>query len=391
MARGGLRVTVAVPTDEEAARLFDVPLADRGIQPVWVAIDNRTEEARWFAPVGLDPEYFTPLEAAYRTRSWLRPGIESQVRAHFLARAIGSYAGPGQRLAGFVFTRHDRGVKAVNIDLIGSGGLEQFLFMVRIPGLQADYGEGDFAALKTARPAREVSEAELRATLEAMPCCATTEDGRALEDPLNFVLIGAPDEIFPSFARTGWHVAEILHPASALRTFWSYFFGGRYRYAPISPVYLFGRRQELSLQKARETARQRNHLRIWLTPLTFEGKPVWIGQISRDIGLALGWSGLVVHEVDPEVDEARNYLVQDMLRSQGLARFGWVKGVGPSEPGAPRRMADGTPFFTDGLRAVMIFDRDPRALEEIRLLGWERLPPPASAGPAAPAAPARTR
>ena len=91
---------------------------------------------------------------------------------------------------------------------------------------------------------------------------------------------------------------------------------------------MFGRRQDLSLQKARETARERNHLRIWQTPLRYAGKPVWIGQISRDIGLSYNWKNIVGHEVDPDVDEARNYLVQDMLRSQKLTRFGWVKGSG---------------------------------------------------------------
>jgi hypothetical protein len=86
---------------------------------------------------------------------------------------------------------------------------------------------------------------------------------------------------------------------------------------------------------------------------------VWIGQISRDIGLSYSWSKLVAHEVDPDVDEARNYLVQDMLRSQRLTRFGWVKGVGPAPPSAPRHLEDGTPFFTDGLRAVMMFGKGP--------------------------------
>jgi hypothetical protein len=79
--------------------------------------------------------------------------------------------------------------------------------------------------------------------------------------------------------------------------------------------------------------------------------------------------------VDPDVDEARNYLVQDMLRSQRLTRFGWVKGVGATPASAPRHMEDGTPFFTDGLRAVLMFGNAPTSLEQIQLLEWEKLPP----------------
>jgi hypothetical protein len=328
----------------------------------------------WFAPLGLDPNYFTPLEAANRGRSLFSASANEEMRAHFLASAIRPYVGPGQQTAGVVFTNLDRGVKAVNVDLIGRHRLEQFFFMVQIPGLRADYQEVDHAKLYGPEQFRDVDEAALRAALEELPCCATTESGHGIEDPLNFVLVGAPDEVFPSFARAGWRVAEVLRGESALKTFWAYLFGSEYAYAPISPVYLFGRRQDLSLQKPRESARERNHLRIWRTPLRFEGKPVWIGQISRDIGLSFSWKNIVAHEVDPDVDEARNYLVQDMLRSQGLTRFGWVKGVGATPPSAPRHMEDGTPFFTDGLRAVMMFGKDPTSLEHIRPLDWERLP-----------------
>jgi hypothetical protein len=251
-----------------------------------------------------------------------------------------------------------------------------FFFLVELSGFRADYQHA--APVETRYAPDEihaVDEAGLRRALEAMPCCATTADGKGVEDPLNFVLIGSAAEVFPSFARTGWHVAEVLERGTALRTFWSYFFGRRYRYAPISRVYLFGQRQDISLQKTRETARERNHLRVWLTPLRFAGKPVWLGQISRDIGLAFRWKGLVVHEVDPDVDEARNYLIQDMLRAQRLAKFGMVKGVGETSAMNPRHMADGTPFFTDGLRAVLVFDQRQRALDEIEILDWERVPP----------------
>jgi hypothetical protein len=373
--REGVRVTVAVPGDEESERLFGLPLAGHGIQPVWLHIENGADRPYWFAPLGLDPAYFTPLEVARRARYRFSSTANQEMQAYLLQSAIRSYVGPGETISGWVFTNLDRGVKAVNVDLIGAKGVEAFFFMVPIPGLSADYQGIDHETLYSPDQIRDVDEAALRRELEAMPCCATTQTGEGLEDPLNFVLIGTPAEVFPSFAGAGWHVAEILRTRSALKTFWSYYFGGRYRYAPISAVYLFQRRQDLSLQKARETARERNHLRIWRTPLRFEDKPVWIGQISRDIGLSYNWKAIVGHEVDPDVDEARNYLVQDMLRSQRLLRFGWVRGVGATPASSPRHMADGTAFFTDGLRAVMMFGRNPVSLEEIRLLEWEKPPP----------------
>jgi hypothetical protein len=273
-----------------------------------------------------------------------------------------------------VFTNLDHGVKAVNVALIGRARFEQLALLVPLPDMHADYRDVAFGRLYDPTQIRDVDLGELRAELERLPCCATDAGGTAVEDPLNFVLLGTAEEAFTSFVRAGWHLTEVLARRSALKTFASYFLGAEYAYAPISSVYLFGRRQDLSLQKARETARQRNHLRVWLAPLRFAGKPVWVGQISRDIGLAFDWKRLVVHEVDPDVDEARNYLVQDLLRTQGVARFGWVKGVGAADRSAPRRMADGTPFFTDGLRAVLSFERRWTSLREVESLGWETLP-----------------
>jgi len=370
--RGDIRVTVAVPSDEESSRLFGVPLADEGIQPVWLQVENGTDRPYWFLPLSLDPGYFTPLEVVNRVRYRFSAKANAEMQAHFLDSGMPQYVAPKERIAGWVFTNLDRGVKSVIVELLGPPNLEEFVFMVPIPGLRADYQDVDHDTLYSAAQIRNVEESALRAALEAMPCCATTEDGQAIEDPLNFVLIGARDEITPNFARAGWHVSEVLKRRSALKTFWSYFFGSQYRYAPISPIYLFGRRQDLSLQKARETARERNHLRIWQTPLHFEGKPVWIGQISRDIGLSYNWKNIVGHEVDPDVDEARNYLVQDMLRSQKLTRFGWVRGVGAAPPSDPHHMEDGTPFFTDGLRAVMMFGTTKTPLDQIRPLDWEK-------------------
>ena len=370
--RGDLRVTVAVPSDEESSRLFGVPLADEGIQPVWLQVENGTDRPYWFLPLSLDPGYFTPLEAVNRVRYRFSAKANAEMQTHFLDSAVPPYVAPTQRIAGWVFTNLDRGVKSVIVELLGPRSIEEFVFMVPIPGLRADYQDVDHDTLYGADQIRNVDERALRAALEAMPCCATTEDGHAIEDPLNFVLIGARDEITPNFARAGWHVSEVLQRRSALKTFQSYFFGSQYRYAPISAIYVLGRRQDLSLQKARETARERNHLRIWQTPLRYEGKPVWIGQISRDIGLSYNWKNIVGHEVDPDVDEARNYLVQDMLRSQKLTRFGWVKGVGAATPSDPRHMEDGTPFFTDGLRAVMVFGTAKTPLDQIRLLEWEK-------------------
>ena len=76
--------------------------------------------------------------------------------------------------------------------------------------------------------------------------------------------------------------------------------------------------------------------------------------------------------IDPDVDEARRYFIEDLAYSQALARVGYVKGVGKVTREEPRMNLVGDPFYTDGLRAVLFFESRPYSLDEIAHLDWER-------------------
>src|SRR6185503_1106617 len=148
----------------------------------------------------------------------------------------------------------------------------------------------------------------------------------------------------------------------------------RYAYAPISNLYLFGRPQDIALQKARDNVHRRNHLRLWRSAMLYHGKPVWVGQISRDIGsrLTIHSPTLTTHKIDPDVDEARKALAEDMAYSQNLTQLGFVRGVGPAPQGAPSQNLTTDPYYTDGYRQVLVFDRHPTSLSEIEVLPWEK-------------------
>ena len=75
-----------------------------------------------------------------------------------------------------------------------------------------------------------------------------------------------------------------------------------------------------------------------------------------------------------DADEARRYLVEDLLYSQALNRIGFVKGVGASSKAEPRLNLVGDPYYTDGLRAVMFFEPRPYPLSQVDVLDWERVP-----------------
>jgi hypothetical protein len=66
---------------------------------------------------------------------------------------------------------------------------------------------------------------------------------------------------------------------------------------------------------------------------------------------------LTTHQIDPDVDEARDYVLDDLMVGGRVARLGFVPGVEAAPAAAPRRNLTGDPYFTDGLRAVAVLSR----------------------------------
>ena len=224
-----------------------------------------------------------------------------------------------------------------------------------MPGFRADYHISEVFRREIYPPAKIVDytdDAAFRAALEALPCCVTNKDGSKNGDPLNLVVVGGLDDAFPALVRRGWRPTEEKWTGSITRMVTSALYGERYAYAPVSDLYLYGRAQDLALQKARDNIHQRNHLRLWLSPMRYHGKQVWVGQISRDIGsrLTIHSPTFTTHKIDPDVDEARVALAEDMAYSQNLAKIGLVKGVGAAPRDAPRGNLTTDPYYTDGLR-----------------------------------------
>jgi hypothetical protein len=113
-------------------------------------------------------------------------------------------------------------------------------------------------------------------------------------------------------------------------------------------------------------------MRFWLSPFRFRGKMVFVGQISRDIGVKLTLKSPTIstHVIDPDMDEARRFFIEDMAYSQALAKIGFVKGVGAVGKKAPRMNLVGDPYYTDGLRAVLFFEPRPFTLSDLEILDW---------------------
>jgi LssY C-terminus len=374
-----VEIRVAVPSDRESERIFGVRLARHSLQAVWLEVMNGSGEPLWLDRVQLDPNYYTPLEAAHlahfamSTRlvafgvlGWLFLPLLLLVplklvsaraanrRMEQLFRALGFptwVIAPGSKVSGFLFTQSDEGMKRVDVQLLSRGHILDFQFMVEVPGLVLPHPVEEAEA---AGRVEELDEAAFRVWLKRQPRCTGNAQGTVEGDPLNLVIVGDRGSIRECLG--AWDEAESITLGTAWKTARAFLLESQYRYSPVSPLYLDGRQEDLALQRARMRLNQRLHLRLWTTSIRFEGQPVWIGQVSRDIGIRFTpktWN-LTTHQIDPDVDEARDYVLDNLLASGRVARLGFAPGVEAATATAPRRNLTGDPYFTDGLRAVAV-------------------------------------
>jgi hypothetical protein len=352
--RSGLRVSVAVLSRDEAQDVFGVDLYAEGIQPVWVRIENDTEKHWAFMLHGLDPNYFSAREAAYRSHLFLRPGTNRKIDRHFSRLGINPIVPRMGETSGFAFSHAKLGHREVRIRLFTAKQIEDFEFYLMVPGFVSDAYNLSWEEYGARTDAVDLeSEDDLLAMLRDLPCCTTRRNGSGKGDPLNLVIIMSPNAM-TAFIRAGWDETELLTWSSSWKTFVA-FFGGRYRYSPMSALYYAGRPQTLSGQKARDTIHERNHLRLWITHWRYKGDYVFVGTITRDIGVYFttrAWN-LTTHAIDPDVDEARQYLLEDLVSARGVERVGLVEGIGAATPDDPHRNLMNAPWWTDGRRAVI--------------------------------------
>ena len=110
----------------------------------------------------------------------------------------------------------------------------------------------------------------------------------------------------------------------------------------MSPLYVFGRKQDLAFeQDVGGSADQRHHVRWWRAePLDAAGRPLWIGDATfdRDAGIS-HLTGQITHHIAPDIDAERDGSWPTSPRPGN-----WPGGTnGPAS--APRRMG-ATPAAT---------------------------------------------
>ena len=203
-----------------------------------------------------------------------------------------------------------------------------------------------------------------------LPLYCVTPDGFA-SDPLNIGIIGTRRQLIMAMENAGWYLADPHSWRYLIRQALSIAYGWFYPNAPVSSLYLFGRKQDVAFEIPVEgSPGKRHHVRFWAT--TFEEEQplnihtihwhhrrthvqsdnlLWVGAASLDIGIGyIRHNFQVTHMIDPDTNKERDLIIK-RLKDQGL-----VKKAETVKLGEPYRLINRVmrgSLHTDGRMAIV--------------------------------------
>ncbi len=171
-------------------------------------------------------------------------------------------------------------------------------------------------------------------------------------DPLNIALVGSAEVVDGALRAAGWRPADPLGLRSDIRIAVDTVLDKADPKAPVSNLYLFGRKEDFAFEKpVGHSPRERHHVRFWRSEKMDDGQPMWMGAATHDVGVELSrTTGQVTHRISPDVDAERALLLEDLAKANRLTGTRWIDGFHQELQG---RNGGGDPWHTDG-RLVVI-------------------------------------
>ena len=348
----GVKLSAAVLSSENSRQMFGVNVNKKEVQPVWIEVDNNTDQALWLLRAGTDPDLFSPLEVSWSFHKTFAGESNDRLDEHFDSLGFQNPVLPGTKKSGIIFTNPHLGTRLLSVDILGNGDIFPFTLFPRVPDDQTE--EATAAYLNVEKLITEATEdiqdvKNLRARLEQLPCCASSADGTQSGDPINVILLGDLADVATALVRRNFRI-DVRDLDRAQR--------------------LYRRPPDVVARKKGQAGVPANWLRMWVAPFSYHGKSVFLVQAGR----RQGWRMQQVEDEDlilnPRVDEVRNQFIQDLLYSSGLEKLAFIDGVGATEPGETRPSLGGARYQTDGLRAVLFLVTRPLSLSDLEILEW---------------------
>ncbi len=195
-------------------------------------------------------------------------------------------------------------------------------------------------------------------SLEDVPDITHTKAGIP-GDPLNAALIGTETDLKTIMLAAKWYPADPLTLRSCLKIADTTVLKRPYNDAPVSNLYLFGRKEDFAFeQPVGDNPRHRHHVRFWRSEKSDpDGRPVWMGSAVYDKQVGFSrTTGQITHVTAPNVDAERDYLFKCLEQTGDLSEFYFVDGFHKICEG---RNGGGDPWRTDGRLAVGVIALKP--------------------------------
>jgi hypothetical protein len=194
--------------------------------------------------------------------------------------------------------------------------------------------------------------AHYRPSFDDNPRITQTSDGHP-GDPLNVSLIGTRAQIDAIMQAAKWYPAAALGLKSDLRIAADTILSRPDDEAPVSNLFLFGRKEDLAFeQPVGNNPRKRHHVRFWNTGKDADaaGQPIWVGSASYDERVGLSHTtGQITHHIAPDVDAERDHLFENLKATGELSEDFSVENFHKQLEG---RNGGGDRWFTDGKLSV---------------------------------------
>jgi LssY C-terminus len=191
-------------------------------------------------------------------------------------------------------------------------------------------------------------------------------------DPLNVALVALDPELMRALLAVGWHPADPITLETSLRIASSTLLHRPYVDAPVSHLYLWGRKEDLAFeQPVGPDPAQRHHVRFWRSAAVDEmGRRLWMGAATYDVRVGFSHTtGQITHHIAPNVDAERDQLMRGLQRAGWLNRVDWIADFHSARRG---RNGGGDPYYTDGRMAVGIINPQQSIGKTDRARGLQR-------------------
>ncbi len=174
-------------------------------------------------------------------------------------------------------------------------------------------------------------------------------------DPVNLALMGSETELIQAMTAAKWYPADPITLRSSLRIAADSVFRRPDDKAPVSDLFLFGRKQDLAFElPVGDSPRQRHHVRFWRWGQEQDGQAVWFGAATFDERVGLSHTtGQITHHIGPDVDAERDRIMNE-LRAAGKSRESYyLNGFHRELQG---KNGGGDPWHTDGRLGVLLLE-----------------------------------